>query len=200
VTVVRNGENRIMRGDAVMKKSFMRQYWRIQQSQTLMSMGYRCTTLTLLLWPLVSWRFRAMDPVFGIQPTYLGLIGISLGVLSIVLLIGWVYDVSFGLWREHLTVVQERNPFTTYKVNAPFGMLLAQTNTILRKMSDDDDEIQRHCDFVDRWLEWNSEQEIWARTMSSWKEIVGDEDPFLYHLSEEARTKLETAADEMQDF
>jgi hypothetical protein len=36
--------------------------------------------------------------------------------------------------------------------------------------------------------------------MSSWKEIVGDEDPFLYHLSEEARTKLETAADEMQDF
>ena len=36
--------------------------------------------------------------------------------------------------------------------------------------------------------------------MSSWKEIVGDEDPYLFHLSEEARNKLESAADEMQDF
>jgi hypothetical protein len=79
-------------------------------------------------------------------------------------------------------------------------MLLAQTNTILRKLSEEDEDIIRHCNFVDRWLEWNSEQEIWARTMSSWKEIVGDEDPYLFHLSEEARNKLESAAEEMQDF
>ena len=70
----------------------------------------------------------------------------------------------------------------------------------MRKLSEEDEDIQRHCNFVDRWLEWNSEQEIWARTMSSWKEIVGDEDPYLFHLSEEARNKLESAADEMQDF
>jgi hypothetical protein len=79
-------------------------------------------------------------------------------------------------------------------------MLLAQTNTILRKLSEDDEDINRHCDFVDRWLEWNSEQEIWARTMSSWKEIVGEEDPYLFHLSPEAREKLDAAAKEMQDF
>jgi hypothetical protein len=36
--------------------------------------------------------------------------------------------------------------------------------------------------------------------MSSWKEIVGDEDPYLFHLSSEAREKLEEAAKEMQDF
>ena len=37
----------------------MRQYWRLQQSQTLISMAFWCTTLTLLIWPYVSWRFTA---------------------------------------------------------------------------------------------------------------------------------------------
>ena len=189
----------------------MRQYWRIQQSQTLISMGFWCTTLTLLVWPLVSWRFSKhcddlqtqhicfSDSVFGIPSAYLGLLSIGGTVLLIVLAIGWFYDVSFGLWREHLTVVQERNPFTTYKLNAPLGMILSQTNTILRKVSEDDEDVQRHCDFVDRWLEWNSEQEIWMRSMSSLKGIVGEEDPFLQHLSTEARAKLEAGADELQD-
>ena len=184
----------------MLKKTFMRQYWRIQQSQTLISMGFWITTLTLLMWPYVSWRFESGTEMLAVPMTYWGLGAIALSVLFVVLIIGWVYDVFLGLWREHLTVVQERNPFTTYKVNAPFGMLLAQTNTILRKLSEDDADINRHCDFVDRWLEWNSEQEIWARTMSSWKEIVGDEDPYLFHLSSEAREKLEEAAKEMQDF
>jgi len=184
----------------VLKKTAMRQYWRIQQSQTLISMGFWCTTLTLLIWPLVSWRFEEMEPQIGIPSTYLGLLGIFAAVVVIVLSIGWMYDVTFGLWREHLTVVQERNPFTTYKLNAPFGIILAQTNTILRKISEDDEEVQRHCDFVDRWLEWNSEHEIWQRTMSSWKTIVGDQDPFMQHLSESARENLEKTADELQEF
>ena len=67
-------------------------------------------------------------------------------------------------------------------------------------MSEDDEEVQRHCDFVDRWLEWNSEQEIWQRTMNSWKTIVGDDDPFMQHLSENARDNLEKASDELQEF
>ena len=139
----------------MLKKAFMRQYWRIQQSQTLISMGFWITTLTLLMWPYVSWRFQSDKEMLAIPMTYWGLITIALSVLLVVLIIGWVYDVFLGLWREHLTVVQERNPFTTYKVNAPFGMLLAQTNTILRKLSEEDEDIQRHCNFVDRWLEWN---------------------------------------------
>ena len=191
---------RLALGWLVLKKAFMRQYWRIQQSQTLISMGFWITTLTLLMWPYVSWRFESETEMLAVPMTYWGLGAIAFSVLLIVLIIGWVYDVLLGLWREHLTVVHERNPFTTYNVNAPFGMLLAQTNTILRRLSEEDEDIMRHCNFVDRWLEWNSEQEIWARTMSSWKEIVGDEDPYLFHLSEEARNKLESAAEEMQDF
>ena len=178
----------------------MRQYWRIQQSQTLISMGFWTATLTLLIWPYVSWRFEADSTMLGLKMTYWGLIGIGASVLFTVLLIGRVYDATLGLWREHLTVVQERNPFTTYKLNASFGILLAQTNEILRRMAPEDEDIQRHCEFVDRWLDWNSEQEIWARTKSSWKNIVGDEDPFLANLSKTSRDNLASAADELQDY
>ena len=138
--------------------------------------------------------------MLGLKMTYWGLIAIGTSVLITVLLIGRVYDATLGLWREHLTVVQERNPFTTYKLNPPFGIILAQTNEILRRLAPEDQDIQRHCEFVDRWLEWNSEQEIWTRTMSSWKNIVGEEDPFLAHLSETSRESLTSAADELQDF
>jgi len=145
-------------------------------------------------------RFDPNATFGGVQTTYWGLLSISATVLFLVLLIGRVYDATLGLWREHLTVVQERNPFTTYKLNAPFGILLAQTNAILRRMDPEDEEIQRHCDFVDRWLEWNSQEEIWARTMSSWKNIVGEEDPFLFHLDSDSHDKLSAAADELQDY
>ena len=94
-----------------MKKSFMRQYWRIQQSQTLISMVFWITTLTLLMWPYVSWRFQNRTDFIGISTTYWGLLLIAISVLAGVLVLGWTYDVVLGLWREHLTVVQERNPF-----------------------------------------------------------------------------------------
>jgi hypothetical protein len=36
--------------------------------------------------------------------------------------------------------------------------------------------------------------------MNSWKTIVGDDDPFMQHLSENARDTLEKASDELQEF
>ena len=88
-----------------MKKSVMRQYWRIQQSQTLISMVFWTSTLTLLIWPYVSWRIDPSETLLAVPMTYWGLGGIGLGVLLAVLAIGWAYDVSLGLWREHLTTV-----------------------------------------------------------------------------------------------
>jgi len=183
-----------------MKKWLMRQYWRIQQSQAIISLGFWTATLTLLVWPYVSWRFNADETMLSIPMTYFGLIGIATTVLTTVLLVGFSYDVTFGLWRDHITVNQERNPFTTYKLNPTFGIVIAQTNEILRRVAPEDDDIQRYCRFVDRMLVWNSEEEIWARAMSSWKKLMGDEDPFLFYLDEESRKNLEEAADQLEDF
>ncbi|MDP7002170.1 MAG: hypothetical protein QF911_01160 [Candidatus Thalassarchaeaceae archaeon] len=183
-----------------MRKWFMRQYWRIQQSQALISLVFWTSTLTLLIWPYVSWRFKAGDTIAAIPVTYFGLISIAVSVLVIVLLVGLVYDVTLGLWRDHITVMNERNPFATYKLNPTWGLAIAQTNEILRRVGSDDEDIQRHCRFIDRMLEWNSQEEIWARSLSSWREILGDEDPFLFHLSEDAMRNLEEAADNLEEF
>ena len=200
MTRVDNSESPATRGGGTMKKWFMRQYWRIQQSQSLISLGFWTSTLTLLIWPYVSWRFDSADTILSLPITYFLLAGIAASVITIVLLVGLTYDVSFGLWRDHITVVQERNPFATYKLNPTWGIVIAQTNEILRRIAGDDEGVQRHCRFIDRMLEWNANEEIWARSMSSWKEILHDEDPFLFYLTEETRQKLEEAAGNLEDF
>ena len=58
----------------------MRQYWRLQQSQAVISMAFWTTTLTLIIWPYVSWRFDDncdgtlcfSDEILGISSTYFG--------------------------------------------------------------------------------------------------------------------------------
>ena len=172
------------------KKWFMRQYWRVQQSQTIISMAFWVTTLTLLIWPYLSWRFENGSTFAGISTTYFGLIGIGTSVIILVLIVGVVYDVTFGLWREHMTIIGERNPFQTYQISPNFAIILLQTNLILRKLSEDDEEIQRHCDFVDRWFKWNVDTEIFARAMAGWENIMNDDDPYIPNLSDEERTKL----------
>lgn len=181
-----------------MKKVIMRQYWRLQQSQTVISMVFWTTTLTLLIWPYVKWRFEEgcssglcfSNEILGIPSTYVGLMSIGVLVLLSVLLIGYIYDVGLGLWKEHLTISTERNPFGVYLISPPMGLILAQTNMLLKQMAPDDGEVQRHVAFVERWLEWNADEEIWARAMDSWKNTMGDEDPYLPFLSEKMQSDL----------
>ena len=168
----------------MLKKTVMRQYWRVQQSQTLISMAFWVTTLTLLTWPYVKWRFDSNSELLGISMTYWGLLSIGVFVVGCVLLIGWMYDVIFSLWRAHMSVIQERNPYTTYMLNGPVGAILAQTNEILKRISEDKEEIIKHTEFVDRWLEWNGQQELWKRTMDGISEVMGEDSPVMLHIKE----------------
>ena len=186
-------------GGSPFKKWFMRQYWRVQQSQTIISMAFWVTTLTLLIWPYLRWRFENDSTIAGISTTYLGLIGIGVSVIVLVLLIGVIYDVTFGLWREHMTIIAERNPFSTYQLTPSFSIILMQTNILLRKIAADDEDAMRHCDFVDRWLKWNLDTEIFARTMSGWEQIVGDEDPYIPYLTDEERANFKSKVEELKN-
>ena len=172
----------------MLKKTVMRQYWRVQQSQTLISMAFWVTTLTLLTWPYVRWRFDATEDMFGISMTYWGLMSIGVFVILCVLLIGWMYDVIFSLWRAHQSVIQERNPYTTYMLNGPVGAVLAQTNEILKRLSNEDEEILKHTEFVDRWLEWNGQQELWKRTIDGLTEVMGENDPVMLHIDKKGES------------
>ena len=96
------------------KKWFMRQYWRLQQSQAIASLLLWTSTITLLVWPYVRWRFEGDDTILGFPTTYWGLALIGSGVIFVVLMIGFVYDQTLTLWKEHQNVIIERNPFATY--------------------------------------------------------------------------------------
>ena len=104
----------------------------------MISLGFWTATITLLVWPYVSWRFNSDEALLFIPMTYVGLISIAVLVLGIVLIAGFSYDVTFGLWRDHITVNQERNPFSTYKLNPTWGIVIAQTNEVLRRVAPED--------------------------------------------------------------
>ena len=105
---------------SMFRKWAMRQYWRMQQSQAVVGLLLWGTTITLLVWPYVSWRFSEQcsggicfsSSLFGIPSTYLGLAFIFLSVMFAVLLIGFLYDQVFSLWTEWRSVDMEPVSYT----------------------------------------------------------------------------------------
>ena len=167
----------------------MRQYWRLQQSQTLISMAFWCTTLNLLIWPYVSWRFVADEKTFGIAMTYWGLASIAVGVLISVLAIGYIYDQFLALWKEQRTVDTERNPFGTYALIPANVVIVGMINRLLRDRADGDESVIETCDWIDEWLAWCGSQEIWARSQKFWDAEFSSKVPNLFFLPDDAVEK-----------
>ncbi len=178
------------------KKWVMRQYWRMQQSQSIISMGLLGSSLTLLLWPYVSWRFSKScdsglcfsNSLLGIPSTYLGLLSIFFSLVLIVLCIGYLYDRVFSLWTAQRSVDFERNPFWTYAVSPMFMMNMALTAENLKRNSEDDPEMQEQMDWILKYCRANADNEMWARTVQHWDKHVS-ETPNFWFLDEEIMSK-----------
>lgn len=178
------------------KKWVMRQYWRMQQSQSIISLGLLGSTLTLLLWDYVSWRFSDKcdegfcfsDSVLGIPSTYIGLLSIFSGLILIVLCVGYLYDRVFSLWTAQRSVDFERNPFWTYALSPMFMMNMAMTAENLKRNSPDDEELQVQMDWVLGYCKQNADSEIWARTVQHWDKHIS-ETPTFWFLDEEIMSK-----------
>ena len=178
------------------KKWVMRQYWRMQQSQSIISMGLLGSTLTLILWPYVSWRFSAgcdtgicfTSSVLGIPATYLGLLSIFFTLVIIVLSVGYLYDRVFSLWTAQRSVDFERNPFWTYALSPMFMMNMAMTAESLKRNSPDDAEMQKQMDWILKYCSENAKNEMWARTIQHWDKHL-DETPTFWFLNEEIMAK-----------
>ena len=179
-----------------LKKWVMRQYWRMQQSQSIISMGLLGSSLTLLLWPYVSWRFSSScdeglcfsNSVLGIPATYFGLIGIFVSLVLIVLCIGYFYDRVFSLWTAQRSVDFERNPFWTYALSPMFMMNMAMTAENLKRNSPDDEQLQNEMDWILEYCKANADSEIWARTVQHWDKHIS-ETPTFWFLDEEIMSK-----------
>ena len=189
-----------------LKKWVMRQYWRMQQSQSIISMGLLGSSLTLLLWPYVSWRFSSScdeglcfsNSVLGIPATYFGLIGIFVSLVLIVLCIGYLYDRVFSLWTAQRSVDFERNPFWTYALSPMFMMNIAMTAENLKRSSPDDEQLQSEMDWILEYCKANADSEIWARTVQHWDKHIS-ETPTFWFLDEEIMSKARSQKIEDED-
>ena len=189
-----------------LKKWVMRQYWRMQQSQSIISMGRLGSSLTLLLWPYVSWRFSSScdeglcfsNSVLGIPATYFGLIGIFVSLVLIVLCIGYFYDRVFSLWTAQRSVDFERNPFWTYALSPMFMMNMAMTAENLKRNSPDDEELQDEMEWILEYCKANADSEIWARTVQHWDKHIS-ETPTFWFLDEEIMSKARSQKIEDED-
>ena len=189
-----------------LKKWVMRQYWRMQQSQSIISMGLLGSSLTLLLWPYVSWRFSSScdeglcfsNSVLGIPATYFGLIGIFVSLVLIVLCMGYLYDRVFSLWTAQRSVDFERNPFWTYALSPMFMMNMAMTAENLKRSSPDDEQLQSEMDWILEYCKANADSEIWARTVQHWDKHIS-ETPTFWFLDEEIMSKARSQKIEDED-
>tara|TARA_A200000113_G_scaffold203026_1_gene197857 strand:- start:11637 stop:12236 length:600 start_codon:yes stop_codon:yes gene_type:complete len=180
-------------GVSFFKKWAMRQYWRMQQSQAVVSLLLWGTTITLLVWPLINWRFTAEcsagpcfpNEFFGISSTYFALTVIFFTVMFAVLTIGFLYDQVFSLWTEYRNVDMERNPFATYALAPIWVMTIALQAEVLKRTSPDDEAMIQQADWCLKWCETYTEGEMFARAVQRWDEDLG-QTPTFWFTSEEA--------------
>jgi len=105
----------------VVKRSFMVQLWRIQQSYTLLSLLIWGVLITFTAWPILSPVWQDILIRFGVPlstpgAVAAGLLVIFFGVYVVLYTFGVVYDKYLKLWREQLDVTYERNPYTREKL------------------------------------------------------------------------------------
>ena len=149
-----------------LKKWSMRQYWRLQQSQSIISMGFWVILLTLNIWPYIRWRFEGDETLLGIPATYWGFVSISAVVILFVMFVGWFYDHFLTLWKEHQNVILERNPFATYLLTPRDALIIGHLVTILRTQHPEDKEIQAQCDWMEKWIASIPELEVFRRMVT----------------------------------
>jgi hypothetical protein len=175
------------------RKWVMRQYWRMQMSQAVVSLLLWGTTITLLVWPYVSWRFSGQcdagfcfpSSIANIPSTYFGLVFIFMSVMLAVLLVGYLYDQVFSLWTEWRSVDMERNPYVTYALSPNWAMMIALQAETLKRNSEGDEAMIAQADWYLKWCEAYTEGEMFARAVQRWDVDIG-ETPTFWFTSDEA--------------
>jgi hypothetical protein len=114
-----------------LKKSIMTILWRVQQAQMVISIVFWSLTLTGIFYPYIS--ERVLDDLVGPENVALGMFLIFLVVVGLIILFGYAYD-RLKFWKEQVTVIQERNPFS-------FGTRLTPIQITLFKAAISDDPV-----------------------------------------------------------
>ena len=145
------------------KKKIMTLLWRVQQAQMVISIVFWSLTLTGIFYPYIS--ERALDDLVGPENVALGMVLIFLVVVSLIFLFGYTYD-RLKIWKEQVTVIQERNPFS-------FGTRLTPIQITLFKAAISDDPVAKAMALA--LIRMNEQEPEVAQVLKDIEERIGGE-------------------------
>ena len=101
------------------KKFLMTLVWRITQTGPLLSLFFWSTALAGIFWPIVG-SGNPPGPLYSLliwlgipaeRITIVGLLVLFLLFAAFILVVGFLYDRRFKLWREQMEIAVDRNPY-----------------------------------------------------------------------------------------
>ena len=140
----------------MVKRYFMTQLWRIQQSYTLLSLVLWGIVISLTAFPFV---YQFLVNQFRLeQPSTPGFVALTLIILFLAVFAGLfafgvVYDKYLRLWREQLDVMVEKNPYAREKLT-PKEILTWRYIYLpaMRLSGPDNPNTSKEIDFVEKWV------------------------------------------------
>lgn len=130
------------------KKWFMLQMWRVQQVAQILTIALLAVNLTLQLYTYMKWREGDL-----FATPYIGGSIILLVLLAGVWAFALIWDLRLKMWREQMTVVVEKNPFTKEKMTPKeimvYGILWLP---MLDRLAKEDPKIKESADAMRRWV------------------------------------------------
>jgi hypothetical protein len=147
-----------------MKKTMMMYFWRVQQSQAVISIVFWGLTITGIFYPFVREKFDNF--LLPKEWVFVGMMIMFSIVMVGVILFGIIYD-KFKFWKEQQIVIAERNPYASWKL-MPLHMgwmyLWVETAKALPNRTP---ELEDAIRFSEAWIARCKEIDPWTADMTT---------------------------------
>jgi len=137
------------------KKFLMRQMYRLQQTQAIISIVFWSLALTGIFYERANFylhKYLGLDEDENKQVITKMAVLFAIVVIG-VLAFGFLYDAIFRMWEHTNVVMQERNPYTIYKFNSYQVNMTRHLWIPTLKAANTDGRYDRDIEFMERWLE-----------------------------------------------
>ena len=130
------------------KKWFMLQLWRIQQVAQLLTVTMLAINLTLQIYLYMQWREGTVFATPWIGGTLILLI-LAAAIWTFAL----IWDLRLKMWREQMTVLAEKNPYTKEKLTAKEVLILGTLwLPMLERLGREDPAIRSSAESLRNWI------------------------------------------------
>ena len=147
----------------MVKKFAMTLVWRISQTGPILSLFFWSAALAGIFWPIIGkvpdgplWVFLTdVLRIPGTRATVVGILFLFFVFAAFIMLIGYLYDRVFMLWREQMHIAMDRNPYADHDMLRKEVLMWEQYYLPLAravyKISPDPD-LREAIDRVERWV------------------------------------------------